>query len=186
MTAQGLPLPTPIWKDKAYPIIINVVIYSLTLGLMVGLDEVGMAAANETAAYGIQGSANLVDPTMAGEAQQFVANPGDFVQGLLNGVHTQASELNGLITPNQTMVGHAVAHSLEQPLSETSVQYLSGETAGAQLAPIIERNTVVQLAAEGMERVVKASIPQHSIRKPVANEKAVLVTEKPITAARAA
>ena len=84
------------------------------------------------------------------------------------------------------MVGHAVMHHLETPLSETSYTYLSGETAGAQLAPVIERVAVVNLASEAMERMTKPAVNHINAlpRKPVGGEKrAVIVTETPITVA---
>ena len=169
MNTHNLPLPTPRLSDKLVPLAINVVIYSLTMGLLYGLEEVGMIAANETAGYGLQGSANLVDPSMGGEAHAFISNPGDFIQGLTHGMHTQVSELHGLITPHETMVGHALSHNLEQPLSDTSAQYLSGETAGAQLAPVIERLATVTLASEVLDKVGKRCVKESSYRKPVAS-----------------
>ncbi|KAJ9610501.1 hypothetical protein H2200_005278 [Cladophialophora chaetospira] len=180
MRAHEFPLPKPKKADKLVPLAINIVVYSLTLGLMFGLEEVGLVAANETAGYGLQGTANLVDPSMAGEARQFVANPGDFVQGMFHGAHTQVSELHGLVSPNQTMVGHAVMHHMAQPISETSAQYMSGETAGAQLAPVVERVATVTLASEGLERLAKSSVTGSIRRKPVVGDKAAIITETPI------
>ena len=176
MRVNGLPLPAPKKRDKLIPLAINIVIYSLTLGLMYGLEEVGINAANETASYGLQGSANLVDPSLTGEAHAFVGNPHDFISGLMHGAHTQASELHGLITPDQTMVGHALSHNLEQPLTETSYQYLSGETAGAQLAPHVERLATVLVASEGMERMAKKGVEKAFARKPVGDAVAKGVT----------
>jgi hypothetical protein len=177
MRAHGFALPTPRKRDKLIPLTTNIVIYSLTLGLLFGLEEVGIVAANETAEYGLQGTANLVDPSHLGEAQQLVNNPSDFVSGLLHGAHTQVSELHGLVTPGQTMVGHAVANNFEQPIAETSYSYMSGETAGAQLAPVVERLATVTLASEGMERIAKAGVAEQIRRKPVVVGKGVVVTE---------
>ncbi|KAL6245290.1 hypothetical protein RBB50_008065 [Rhinocladiella similis] len=181
MKAQGFPLPEKKKRDKLIPLAINIMIYSLTLGIMFGLEEAGVIAADETAAYGLQGSANLVDPTMGGEAHEFLANPGDFMQGMLHGAHTQASELHGLVNVNETMVQHAVSNNLEQPLSDTSYQYLSGETAGAQFAPVIERLAAVTIVGEGLERVAKYGVNDSLRRKPVAIQKNVVVTETPIS-----
>ncbi len=180
-----MPLPKPKKSDKLVPLAINVVIYSLTLGLMYGLEEVGFIAADETASYGLQGTANLVDPSLAGEAHAFVANPADFIHGMMHGVDTQASELHGLISPNETMVGHALSHHLEQPIAETSYQYMSGETAGCQIAPVVERLATVTLASEAMEKLAKSGVEKSFHRKPVGDAggstgKTVTVTETPI------
>ncbi|KAI1627848.1 hypothetical protein EDD37DRAFT_279859 [Exophiala viscosa] len=183
MRAHGFPLPEPKRRDKLVPLAINVVIYTISLGLLFGLEEVGLVAANETAEYGLQGTANIVDPSHAAEAQQFLVNPSDFLHGLAHGADTQASELHGLVSPNETMVGHAIMHNMEQPISETSYQYMSGETAGAQLAPVVERFATVTFASEGLERIAKASVTHQINRKPVANlkEKMTIVTETAIS-----
>ncbi|KIW47248.1 uncharacterized protein PV06_02833 [Exophiala oligosperma] len=182
MKAQGFPLPEKKKRDKLIPLAVNIMIYSLTLGIMFGLEEAGVIAANETAEYGLQGSANLVDPTLTGEAHAFVTNPGDFMQGMMHGVHTQASELNGLVNVHETMVQHALNSNLEQPISDTSYQYLSGETAGAQFAPVVERLAAVTIAGEGLEKIAKYGVNDSLKRKPVAMQKGVMVTEIPIAA----
>lgn len=180
MRAHGFPLPAPRKRDKLIPLAINVVVYSLTLGLLYGLEEAGTIFANETAEAGLQGTANLVDPSMAGEAQQFVNNPGEFVQGLVHGAHTQADELQGLINPNETMIEHVVSDNLQQPVAETSYAYMSGETAGAQLAPVIERVITVTVASEVMEKAAKIGVDKLTRRKPLPPKNGIIVTETPI------
>jgi hypothetical protein len=68
-----------------------------------------------------------------------------------------------------------------QPISETSAQSISGETAGYQLAPILELNAVVTLASEGIERTTEAGGAHLLRRKPIGTEKEIIVTETAIT-----
>ncbi|KAK4934770.1 hypothetical protein LTR10_024046 [Elasticomyces elasticus] len=180
MRAHGFALPEPKKRDKLVPLAINVFIYSLSFGLMFGLEEAGLIATNEMAAYGVQSTGNIVDPSFLGEAQQFVVNPADFVHGVVHGADTQVSELHGLATPNETMIQHVMDQHLEQPISETSYQYMSGETAGYQLAPHIEQLATVTLASQGLEAIAKPSITHQFNRKPVATKRMTIVTETAI------
>jgi hypothetical protein len=160
MHAHGHDLPVPKMSDTVVPILITLTIYTLTLGLLYGLDEFGEYASQEILNSGMQTTGNIVSDTVTSEGAQFISDPTTFAHGFAHGAEAQLDYMHAVVSPHETIV-QAAAHMATPTAGEAS-QYASGAMAGFQYAPGIEESAVGFLATQGMERGSKKQIEKET------------------------
>jgi hypothetical protein len=202
MHAHGHELPVPTTSDKVVPILITLTIYTLTLGLLYGLDEFGEYASQEILNSGMQTTGNLVSDAATSEGAQFISDPTTFLHGFAHGAEAQLDYMHGMVSPHET-IAQAAAH-MATPTAGEAPQYLSGAMTGFQHAPDLEEYAIGFLATQGMERGSKKQVeretaghlaaqkmeaaikcrPLHTVRRvPVGSKTRVIITESEISKA---
>jgi hypothetical protein len=178
MNRYNMRLPTPRKRDKAIPLVVNIAVYSLTLGLLWGFEELGLFAANGMSEVGITLSSDLVGTSHIDQAMQMISDPSAFAHGVTHGAEAQVGDVHAAISPHETVLNESI--KMAQPISTTTTQYLSGGTAGYAVMPVVEKFALVNVASGAMERMARAETDFFVKRKPVVEKGEFLVKRKPV------
>jgi len=178
MKRYNIRLPIPRKRDKAIPLVMNIAIYSLTLGLLFGLEELGIFAASGMGEVGIVPTSDIVGTSHIDQGLQMISDPSVFIHGAAHGAETQIGDIHAAISPHETVLNESI--KMAQPISTTTTQYLSGETAGYTVMPIIEKFALVNVASAAMEQAAKTETQFQIRRKAISKGKSIIVNEKAI------
>ena len=179
MRKHNITIPTPRKRDKLIPLATNIIIYSVTLGLLWGFEELEIFTASGMHEVGIVPSADLVGTSHVDQAAQFASDPSTFLHGMAHGAEAQVGDIHAAISPHETVLDESIR--MAEPIATSTSQYVSGETAGYAIMPMVEKFALVNVASQGMETLSKSETKFHINRKPVYKETAITISEKPIT-----
>src|ERR1700744_1826312 len=85
MQKHGIKMPKHRKRDRAIPIVVNIGVYMVTFGLVWGLDHVFGEAVMYMMPYGYVPVDEVVNVSGTEAAQQFIASPDLFAQGMVHG-----------------------------------------------------------------------------------------------------
>jgi hypothetical protein len=131
MQKHGIPMPKHRKRDWAIPFAVNTTVYLATFGMIWGLDHVFSEAAMAMAPYGYVPMDAVVNVSGTTAAEQLMASPDLFMQGVLHGGAGAASFVGAAATENMGGVIHDLAvHAtpMGMPLA-----YVAGEEVGSSV-----------------------------------------------------
>jgi hypothetical protein len=129
MQKHGIKMPTHLKRDWMIPLAVNAVVYTVTFGMVWGLDHVFSEAAMYMTPYGYVPIDNVVNVSGTAAAEEFIASPDLFAQGLLHGGMGTADFVGTAATENMGGVIHDLA-SNATPMGEP-LAYIAGEEVGS-------------------------------------------------------
>jgi hypothetical protein len=132
MQKHDIKMPKHRKRDTAIPIAVNVGVYLATFGIIWGLDHVFAEAAMYMMPYGYVPMDEVVHVSGPEAAQQFMASPDLFVQGMEQGARGALDFAGAAATQNMNGVIHDLAINAT-PWGEP-LAYVAGEQVGSQAA----------------------------------------------------
>jgi hypothetical protein len=140
MQKHSIKMPEPHTRDVAVPLAVNLTVYIVTFGMIWGLDHVFSEAAMYMMPVGYVPLDDVVNVSGTAAAEQFIASPDLFVQGMLHGSEGTAEFMVTAATQNMSGVINDLAVNAT-PMMEP-LAYLAGEEAGSSVVVEIARKTV--------------------------------------------
>ena len=140
MQKHGIKMPTPCKRDWMIPLGVNIAVYTVTFGMVWGLDHVFSEAAMYMTPYGYVPIDDVANMSGTAAAEEFIMSPDLFVQGVLHGGVGTAEFVGTAATQNIGGVIHDLASNatpMEEPLA-----YIAGEEVGSSAAMEVVRKTV--------------------------------------------
>jgi hypothetical protein len=140
MQKHNIKMPKHHTRDWAVPLAVNLTVYIVTFGMIWGLDHVFSEAAVYMMPYGYVPLNDVVNVSGTAAAEQFIASPDLFVQGVLHGGEGTLEFMGTAATQNMGGVINDLAINAT-PLTEP-VAYLAGEEVGSSVVVEMARKTV--------------------------------------------
>jgi hypothetical protein len=140
MQKHGIKMPEHHTCDWAVPLAVNLTVYTVTFGMIWGLDHVFSEAAIYMMPYGYVPLDDVVNVSGTAAAEQFIASPDLFVQGVLHGSEGTAEFMGTAATQNMGGVINDLAINAT-PMTEP-LAYLAGEEVGSSVVVEGARKTV--------------------------------------------
>jgi hypothetical protein len=128
MQKHGIKMPLHRKRDWIVPLSVNIAVYTITFGMIWGLDHVFSEAAIYMAPYGYVPIDDVVNVSGTAAAEQFIMSPDLFVQGVLHGGTGAAEFMGAAATENFGGVIHDLAGNAV-PIGEP-LAYVAGDEVG--------------------------------------------------------
>jgi hypothetical protein len=140
MQRHGIKMPKHRKRDWMVPFAVNAAVYTVTFGVVWGLDHVFSEAAMYMAPYGYVPTEDIVNVSGTAAAQEFFLSPDLFAQGVLHGGIGTAGFVATAATENMSGVVHDLA-SNATPMGEP-LAYIAGEELGSSAVMEVVRKGV--------------------------------------------
>ena len=131
MQKHSIPMPKHHTCDWAIPLAVNLTVYIVTFGMIWGLDHVFSEAAMYMMPAGYVPLDDVVNVSGTAAAEQFIASPDLFVQGVLHGSEGTAEFMGTAATQNMGGVINDLAINAT-PLTEP-LAYIAGDEVGSSV-----------------------------------------------------
>jgi hypothetical protein len=140
MQKYGIKMPKHLKRDWAVPFAVNTTVYIVTFGMIWGLDHVFSEAAMYMMPYGYVPLDDVVNVSGTAAAEQFIASPDLFVQGVIHGSEGTAEFMGTAATQNMGGVINDLAINAT-PMTDP-LAYIAGEEVGSSMVVEVARKTV--------------------------------------------
>jgi len=105
-------LPKHRKRDWLIPIVVSTSIYVITFGIIWGLDHVAFEASEYLMPYGFIPVDDCINTSMEATAQQFLAGPGLFVEGMVHGAQSGVGFIDAAVSPTGNVVNEIANNSI--------------------------------------------------------------------------
>src|SRR5262249_22258893 len=99
-------------RDWAVPIVVNVSIYVVSFGMVWGLDHIASEAFEYLTPYGIVPVNDCINASADATAQQFLAAPGLFMEGVVHGTESGVGFIDAAVSPTGNVVNEIANNSM--------------------------------------------------------------------------
>jgi hypothetical protein len=140
MQKHGIKMPEHHKRDWAIPVAVNLTVYAVTFGMIWGLDHAFSEAAIYMMPYGYVPLDDVVNVSGTAAAEQFIASPDLFVQGMLHGGEGTVEFMSTAATQNMGGVINDLAVNAT-PMTEP-LAYIAGVEGGSSGVVELARKTV--------------------------------------------